>query len=224
MRIGNTEARSQQIVETIRDQIAQGLLLPGQPLNQVSIAADFGTSRVPVREALQVLLSDGLVRYQPNLGYTVARLNANDLTSIYIMRTLLEGQVLRTIDPLNKEELTQLSDINYQMSLVADKSIARFQQLNFAFHFTIFQRSPHPLILSELERLWRMSEPYRLVWASDGLHRQRVLQDHEQLIDALAQNDVELLVRVADEHRRGVPTNLAPVLPGPSAESTTERE
>lgn len=218
------EAKSQQIAESTRDQIAQGHLLPGQALNQVSMAADFGTSRVPVREALQLLLSEGLVHYQPNIGYTVARLNANDLKSIYIMRKLLEGHLLRTIEPFGEKELAQLSEVNHQMSLVADKSIARFQQLNFTFHFTIFQRSPHTLILGELERLWRMSEPYRLVWASDGSHRQTVLRDHEDFIHALAQNDVEMLVQVADQHRKGVPTNLAPILPGPLTESITGRK
>src|ERR1700719_4944406 len=82
----------------IRGMVFDGILLPGEKIRQVELAERIGVSRSPLREALRTLESEGVVTYEINRGYVVARLDDEDLAQIHRMRTLLEDELLRTVD------------------------------------------------------------------------------------------------------------------------------
>jgi DNA-binding GntR family transcriptional regulator len=146
----------------------------------------------------------------------VRRLSAEDILSIYVMRELLEGYLLDNIRPFTSDELQQLIKIKEQMAESVDTNIQRFQELNMKFHFAIFRNAHYPFIISELKRLWLLSEPYRLMWATDGSRRHQALKSHEDFISALSSNNLQALRQIADEHRRGQgsPITLIPYLFG----------
>src|SRR5437762_9247969 len=80
------------VVERIREQIAQGKLMPGQWLRQERLAAELGTSYTPIREALKQLQAEGMVEHVPYRGVRVVQFSPADVLDIYGMRSVLEGQ------------------------------------------------------------------------------------------------------------------------------------
>src|SRR5690242_5542098 len=95
------------IADAIRAGILDGTIVAGQQLVQDDLAHAFGTSRIPVREALRQLESDGIVAYHPHRGASVALLTAHDVKEIYEMRAPLEKLALRLAVPnLDRTHLT----------------------------------------------------------------------------------------------------------------------
>src|SRR5262245_58587035 len=74
------------VTQALRDAIVEGRLQPGERIRQEAVAREFGTSRIPVREALRQLQSEGLVTLLPNVGARVARLDVGELVEVYLVR------------------------------------------------------------------------------------------------------------------------------------------
>ena len=83
--------------ERIRSRVIEGVLAPGAQLNEVELAATFGVSRGPVREALQRLIQEGLLRSEPHRGVFVPVMSAEDIEDIYLAREALESAAVRRI-------------------------------------------------------------------------------------------------------------------------------
>ena len=82
------------LIDTLRDQILSGALRPGVELLQTDLAARFGVSRIPVRDALQGLAAERLVRVIPNKGAQVIVLTRDELSEVYDLRLLLETDLI----------------------------------------------------------------------------------------------------------------------------------
>ncbi|SDY92300.1 DNA-binding transcriptional regulator, GntR family [Saccharopolyspora shandongensis] len=200
-------------VELIRQMMRSQELLPGQPLRQEALAERLGVSRVPVREALKALEAEGVVRHQPNVGYTVARLSAEELRQSYLMRAALEAVVLRELPRLSTAQIIELTEINERIEEAAEAvDVLRIIELNHDFHFVIFRSSGLNLIVDEIERIWKMTEAYRAVYIYDESARRRIVREHRQLINALRRGQTERAIAIMDSHRDATPAQLAPAL------------
>ncbi|MEV5540393.1 GntR family transcriptional regulator [Saccharopolyspora shandongensis] len=200
-------------VELIRQMMRSQELLPGQPLRQEALAERLGVSRVPVREALKALEAEGVVRHQPNVGYTVARLSAEELRQAYLMRAALEAVVLRELPRLSTAQIIELTEINERIEDAAEAvDVLRIIELNHDFHFVIFRSSGLNLIVDEIERIWKMTEAYRAVYIYDESARRRIVREHRQLINALRRGQTERAIAIMDSHRDATPAQLAPAL------------
>ncbi|GAA3973541.1 GntR family transcriptional regulator [Actinomadura viridis] len=196
----------------IRRLVLTGRLLPGQKVNQGEIAARLGVSRVPVREALAALRSEGLMESRANTGFTVVRPTVDDLVEIYLMRNLLESELLRSVD-LATVDVELLERVNGEMArLDPVVSFDEYRLANERFHFAIFDRSPLRLVRREVGRLWTLSEFYRSIYIhGEGAHG-RVIEDHASIIDAVRRRDHEALVAVSTEHRGETEISMSRVL------------
>src|SRR6478672_11182087 len=83
-----------QVLSELRRVIASGQVPPGSAIPLDDVAAFFGVSLIPVREALKTLLGEGLLEHQPRLGYTVTALSAAELDELYVVRGALEAAAL----------------------------------------------------------------------------------------------------------------------------------
>ncbi|WP_281918405.1 GntR family transcriptional regulator [Nocardia sputorum] len=201
------------VVEEIERLIVSGELLPGQPIRQVLMAERLGVSRLPIREALRHLTAEGLVEHEPNVGYTVARLQQSDFDQIYLMRAALEPEVLRSLPPLPEAALAEVSRAAELVVSAAEQGDVLAMRLhNHAFHFAIFERSPLNLVVAEIRRLWTLAMPYHAAYLYDPAARARVVAEHDQMIEALARHDNERLVELMNEHRRGGETSTGIML------------
>ncbi|TWG98574.1 DNA-binding GntR family transcriptional regulator [Nocardioides sp. J9] len=190
------------VAEKIRDLIVRRELVPGEKIVQLDLANRIGVSRSPLREALSTLEAEGIVKYETNRGYVVARLAAEELAQIYRIRELMETDVLRNLPEATPEALAGLERLNAEMTdALGEGDAAKMLRANREFHFAIFDMSDLGVFRREIRRLWQLSEGYRAtyLWLPDA--RERIVKEHDEIIEAIRQHDLDLVVELSDRHR-----------------------
>ncbi len=189
------------VLDQIRGLIVNRELQPGEQIRQEEMARLLGVSRVPLREALRVLASEGLLTHRPHQGYFVTKMSTENLEQIHTLLEFLETELLRTIRWPTDEEVAGLRGLNaeYAKAAEADGALA-MSRCNKELHGRIFDLSPLEVIRAEAQRFWTLSEPYRLMHIAAADPRVAIAQ-HEQIIDALAARDRALSLRASAEHR-----------------------
>ena len=194
---------SQRIATALKDAILSGEIPPGEWLRQDELAARFGASRLPVREALRILESEGLAELSPNRGAQVPTLSLREVDTYYRMRERLEPLTL-------VESLVHLSDRQVEhMESVQDEierntDISRFLVLDREFHMTSYAACPSEMLLATTVRLWNATQHYRRAFmALTGNDRMTVVNaEHRLLLDAVRRRDPEDAERFLVGHIR----------------------
>jgi DNA-binding GntR family transcriptional regulator len=201
-------------VEAIRGMLLHGVLLPGEHIRQIQMATDLGVSRVPVREALAKLAEERVIVHTPDLGYTVARLDMNDLHEIYLMRRVLETELLKaTRAQISAEDVATMKAHNQAMrDADAETDILSFQLHNRDFHAVLFDVAGLEIVKAEVMRLWNMVGSYQPLYIYDRGARLRVLDEHDRIIELSRKGDLKALIKIADEHREAAVVKLGEVL------------
>jgi DNA-binding GntR family transcriptional regulator len=181
--------------------VLAGELLPGQKVLQKELAEELGVSRIPLREALSQLHAEGILDHRTNTGFTVGRFNSEDLVEIYLMRRLLETELIRSAD-LARVDVRRMKKINKELAEV-DPLVdpLGFQRVNKDFHFTVFDASPLARVREEVSRLWYMSGFYRAFIFYVDSRAEHLHAEHAELISAIEDRDQERFIRLSDEHR-----------------------
>jgi DNA-binding GntR family transcriptional regulator len=203
-------------VVAIRELIRLRELLPGEPVRQQDMAKRLGMSRVPVREALKALQTEGIVSHSPNQGYFVAKFSAVELEQIYLMRRLLESELLRAIVWPAPEHLDQIKALNEEIARAGEEGdVARVVTLNREFHDAIFALSPLRTVHREVNRLWEMSDSYRALYLYGRAARIRIPAEHRSMLEAIERRDLNGLLAAVDEHRASALNEVAAMLGAP---------
>src|SRR3954463_3317634 len=126
----------EQVYKRVREAILTGEISAGTAMSQVALADELGISRTPLREALRMLQSEGLVDAQANRRVTVKPISATDLEELVVMRVALETEATRlSIGRLEPEDIAALEGRLAEMAHFAqEKDYARWQQPHTAFH------------------------------------------------------------------------------------------
>jgi DNA-binding GntR family transcriptional regulator len=208
-----------QAAAQIRGLIIDRVLLPGEKIRQVELADRIGVSRSPLREALRTLESEGVVAYEINRGYVVAKLDDDDLAQIFRMRAMLEDELLRTVKRPDPAVLSNLKDLNDKMMVAIDeRNVTDVLRYNREFHFTIFDLSPLNQFRREVRRLWQMSEGYSAAWWwRQPEAKKRINVEHKAIISALRKFDLDRLVEICATHRTGGLERSVTGIPGSAA-------
>src|SRR5574341_1152098 len=120
---------NESIADSLRADILRGNLKGGQALKQDEIAAQFGVSKIPVREALVQLKAEGLVNFYPNRGAFVSELSAAEADEIYVMRIALEKEILaRAIPHLTVAHFKRAGEI--LAAIDREENSAKWGELN----------------------------------------------------------------------------------------------
>lgn len=203
---------SQQVaLEHLRGLISQGHLQPDDRIRQEQIAADLGSSVIPVREALKTLEAEGQVRYEPHRGYHVARLSLQELTETYRIRQLLEDELVRVATPLlTDRHFSALEDAMSSMesaSRVGD--VTSMVESNRLFHFAIFSAADMPRMVDIVRILWQSTDAYRSLYYADPEARQRVDREHRSIVSALRARNSTQANEELHRHREHAVDSLA---------------
>lgn len=199
----NNSVLSSRIADELRTQILDGMLSPGERIRQEELAEQFGASRIPVREALRILVTDGLVNMVSNSGAWVSSLTQAECSELYQMRERLEPLLLRySVPNLDEATISELGEMVEHMRAVDD--IEEFMRLDRAFHWQTYAGA-HTSTLGELiERLWNTTQPYRRVFTrlvrSEGIEVTHL--EHELLVEAIRRRDSEEAERILLGHIR----------------------
>lgn len=204
------------VLQQIRAKIVSGELHPGEQIRQHEMAEELGVSRMPLREALNVLAEQGLLMHRANAGYFVAKRAPNELAQIRRMLQLLENELFTSIEWPDPACLRELRDMNAQMRACAGaEDWSPLVRLNREFHLRIFSLSPHKLILEEVRRLWALADLFISTKMADSQARLRTVEEHEALIECLAAQNRTNCLETMELHRAstsmGLPSAVLPI-------------
>lgn len=203
----------------LKAMIVSGELSPGEQIRQEEMAEQLQISRVPLREAMNVLADQGLLFHRPHQGYFVTKRAPGELAQIRRMLHLLENELMRTIRWPERAVIDGLRALNLQMGECSRQQDVRgLTEINREFHFRIFSLSPNHLILEEVRRLWSMIEPAMWTKFQRAEERVQTLAEHERLISAIAANDRQKCVAELEQHRYSSEAGLPIELPGLAAQ------
>jgi len=185
------------VLASVRQAILSGVLGPGARLRQEELAEVFGTSRIPVREALRALEYEGLVASEPHRGFTVATLDADDVEEVYDLRILLESEAVRLALPLlTDDDLEQLEVLfqTMQKATTADDQLAARER----FYVRLYSVTGRPRLVGLIMRL-RQEVARVLRWATIQ-HSSAI---HEHFFEAVRVGDADRAVaHLAGHYRR----------------------
>jgi DNA-binding GntR family transcriptional regulator len=190
---------SDRITAELRERILSGQLPPGLPLRQEQLAAMYGVSRIPVREALSRLQAERLVTHEQHRGCTVALQPLEDLGELLEIRAALETRALRHALPR-----MQPADIAHLQSILDRYARAalpgEWSELNLQFHLALYRPAGMPQMLQMIEGLIRGSDRSLRVHLSYIVGRDDPLQDHRQILQACRDGDLARACRLVERH------------------------
>jgi DNA-binding GntR family transcriptional regulator len=199
------------VVDGIRDMILKGQLRPGDRLRQDDLAATFGVSAIPVREALRQLQAQGLVTLYPRRGARVAGLSVSDYEEIYRIRQALEALAVRwAVEDFARIPIERLSHLlgEIEAAEASSDDLERRLKLVREFFFTIFQASERPHLLRMLSSLWDLAHRYRRYFSSRPELVPERLAHYRRIRDACRARDAAQLT----EAFRGIWAEGEPML------------
>ena len=198
------QTAQQHALDHVRSLLAAGTLKPDDRIRQEQLASQLGTSVIPVREALKTLQAEGLIRYVPHRGFHVTRLSVDELTETYLIRRLLEDEIVRiAADRLEEHHFDVLEESLQEMERLAPEGdVAAMIEANRRFHFTIFEAADRPRMVDFIRILWQTTDSYRSMYYAELEARERVNHEHRSIVEALAAHDVDRAVHELDQHRQ----------------------
>jgi DNA-binding GntR family transcriptional regulator len=171
------------IADRLRAKIMAGSLIAGERVNQDRMAAEFGVSHIPVREALRGLEAEGLVTFHPRRGFFVAALSAEDALELGEMRAVLEGLAARLAVPRATAADLEAAAAQIEISEGAE-TLSVWSEANWRFHRLLYTPCRRARMLDTLECLWRGSDRYlRVVW-QEAAWQGRSQDEHRAILAA----------------------------------------
>ena len=207
----NSASTGDWIAKSLRADIMQGRLKSEEPLRQDEIAAKFGVSKIPVREALSQLKAEGLVDFFPNRGAAVSKLSPAEAEEIYILRIALETTALRRAIPhLTVANLIQAEEI--LNAIDQEQDIAQWGELNWEFHATLYYPANLPRLMDWIEILHINVARYLVVYLA-GMDYQKASQnEHREILEACRHGDVETAIAFLTQHLQSASNHLVAYL------------
>lgn len=201
MRIAPT-ALYQEVAERLRQRIFAHELTPGTWIDEQKLAEEYGISRTPLREALKVLASEGLVELKPRRGCYVTEISRQDLDDIFPLMAMLEGRcAAEAIDRAKAADIKTLKLIHERLESAArDGRIDAFFEANQEFHRKIQELSGNRWLLSVIQDLRKVLKLSRLHSLSLEGRLQQSLDEHRQIMAALEAGEAGRAEKLMHEH------------------------
>ena len=179
------------VAERLREQIFAHELAPGSWLDEHSLAAAFGISRTPMREAIKVLASEGLVTTKMNKGAYVTEVDRRDLEQIFAVLSLLEGQAAKeTAIKATEAQLTQLDNLHHRLEkAAADRDTEQFFEINVKFHELIQEIAGNKWMNGVIEDLRKVLKLQRRDSLSRSGRLLSSLIEHREILQAILKRD-----------------------------------
>jgi DNA-binding GntR family transcriptional regulator len=203
-----------QLIVRLRNRILAGTYAPGSALRQDILASEFGTSKIPVREALVQLQSEGLVDIFPNRGFQVRPLVATELDEVFNLRLQIEptavalGAKLATAADhvAARKALDQLNDA------LAAEEFSSSGQLNRAFHLLLIVPRLQPVAAEILSRLHTLAQRYVQAHLRPEGRVKRATREHAALLRAWSMGKSKAVRALIHTHIESTRDDLARVV------------
>ena len=195
---------SDQVADYVKNLILSGALVPGAPIKELAIASELSISRAPVREAMQILVREGLIESHPQKGKNVTALTAKQIKNSYFTGGVLEAAaVSQVLDKYTEKDISKLERIVAKMKAVADRNgpVSDQAPLDNAFHDLLFSRIDNELIVELCKRSCQGISKFLLYkhWVK-LFPPKKVYERHKEIVAALKTKNPQNVERVIREH------------------------
>jgi len=202
---------AQSVATQIREQILKREVKGGEPLRQEAIAKSFGTSIIPVREALRQLEAEGLVELQSHRGAIVSELTLSKALEWIHLRRLIETDLMGlAIDNITDEVLTEAEGIlgKFDDALDHRREIDHWSDYNWEFHSALYRPANRPETMKVLSSLHKKCDRYIRLQLLGGDHIARAEEEHHELIEVCRKRNKRAAKALMFRHIVGVEEDL----------------
>jgi DNA-binding GntR family transcriptional regulator len=194
--------RHQEAVTLLRRMILAGDIAPGEPLREVALSEQFGTSRTPVREALRTLAAEGLVTLLPNRTVQVSHLDEQAASEVFTVLGALESLAARlACERMTAEQMEILSELQDDLAdYYASKDRPRYLEANRLIHELIVESSANASLILAWRLLLPRAERARHVSTLDHGRWAAAFEEHKHIHRALLARDARAVIKLMEEH------------------------
>lgn len=187
----NNRPLYEDVADKLREQIFSKKLQPGSWLDEQSLADQFGISRTPMREAIKVLASEGLVTIKMRRGAYVTEVFRSDLEQIFTILSLLEGQAAKeAATKASEAQLNLLDHLHHRLeTAAADRDIEQFFEINVKFHELIQEIAGNRWMNDVIADLRKVLKLHRRDSLTSTGRLQNSLLEHREILRALLKRD-----------------------------------
>ncbi len=185
--------------DALRKAIFSGELAAGMQLRQDELASRFGTSRIPVREALRQLESEGLVTLHPNRGAAVSSVSLEDVLELLEIRIGLECRALKLAIP-NMVDADLDSAAEILGGYDNEPEPQKWGEMNWRFHETLYVPCNRPKLLSMIELNYGHVSRFVRLQVSLAAGKQQPNREHWAILDACRAGDANTAIKLLEEH------------------------
>jgi DNA-binding GntR family transcriptional regulator len=196
------QTKSDIIYQELKQDIIKGKFKPRERIVISKVAKKFGTSEIPVREAIKHLESDGLIHHTPYVGAVVTSFNFEDVRKIYQVRTVLEGMATgMAAENIGQKEMNSLKKIVSKMEKgIQSGHYESLAQLNVKFHNIIYSASGNAYLNKMISELWSFSTRSRAIFIFVPDRARKAVEEHIDILKALKGEDGILAEKLVHKH------------------------
>ena len=194
-----SEAASRKIFRALKDDILNGVLPPGLQIRQEAVAEQFGVSRVPVREALRQLESEGLLTSEMHRGAFVSNRSLDEVEEMLDIRQALELLALKLAFPnITPEVIAKARNILTTYDNSDDPQ--EWRDLNVAFHMALYEPCKRPRLVKMIEDVVLVTSRFLRTYTSQTVGRADPQAEHYAILDACADGHCDKALSLLEAH------------------------
>ena len=197
-------------LDALRDGILHGHYAEGEPLRQDALADELGVSRIPIREALRQLETEGLVTFNPHRGAIVSSLSLDEIEEVFDLRASIESDLMRRAIPhLTAHQLDQADEVldRYAVALRTG-DVAKWGVLNWQFHASLYAPAARPVTMNLVQRLHQQSDRYLRMQLALTHGETRANDEHRAIAAAARAHDTKRACQLVRDHIAGAGRSL----------------
>lgn len=196
--------RAEAAANEIRRRILDGRFAEGLPLRQDALAAEFGVSRIPLREAFVQLEAEGLIKIHPHRGAIVSELSVSDIDELVKLRVLLEPRLLAASAPRLSAADFQLIDstLSEYSAELRSHRIERWGELNTILHELLYQHARQPRTQQIVSSLLNSNDRYARIQIAQTDGRKRAEREHAEIVRLCKTGKFDTAGRLLANHIR----------------------
>lgn len=210
----SNQSSTQRTYLTIRNEIITGKLSPGERLKVETLKENYGTGASPIREALSLLTSDQLVERLDQRGFRVAQTSRHQFQEILNLRCTLEDMALRqSVENGGRDWEENLVLIHHYLSRTDRADVETFEERHKNFHMALLEACDSPILLRFCSQLYDLNVRYRFLAGKSKSYGSRDVEaEHQAILNAAVNRDVEAASRLLRDHYRSTGAFLADLI------------
>ncbi|NBY70741.1 MAG: GntR family transcriptional regulator [Betaproteobacteria bacterium] len=194
------KALYEEVAELLRQRIFSNELAPGSWIDELRLAEAYGISRTPLREALKVLATEGLVTMKVRRGAYVTEVSEKDQRDVYHLLSLLESDATGVVaQQATEAELAELAQLHQELK-AATQNTERFFEINEQFHMRLLEMANNrwrTQLVLDLRKVMKLNR-HNSLFKSGRIEES--LQEHQDIMDALLAHDAALSQQSMQTH------------------------